>query len=398
MFELYKCGTILIFIIEYFGIFVHLFEKDYYKEFNYPYHGDIHQSIQQLRQHEKVDIPPINFYNYSFISNCEKKCTDSYNKYIRPRLVYIVKSAIDHFDRRLAIRKSWGYENRFSDVIIRTVFILGTQHDSHLQERISKESQRFRDIVQGDFYDTYFNNTIKTMIGFKWAVNYCPLSKFYMFVDDDMYVSTKNVLRFVRNPTHYPDYLLEPIYVLQRQNRIKRNVNLHLSNDSQHLNTKELTDLDNDNKMNNLSNLIISRLKRQVFDFELPSEVRMFAGYVFISSPHRHKSSKWYITLDEYPYNMWPPYVTAGAFILSKEALFDMYYASFYTKHFRFDDIYLGIVAMKADIEPFHCEEFYFYKKQYTVYNYRFVVASHGYEDTNELLRVWNEQKSAGNA
>ena len=95
---------------------------------------------------------------------------------------------------------------------------------------------------------------------------------------------------------------------------------------------------------------------------------------------------------------MWPPYVTAGAFILSKEALFDMYFASFYTKHFRFDDVYLGLVAMKADVEPFHCEEFYFYKKQYTVYNYRFVVASHGYEDTNELLRVWNEQKSAGNA
>lgn len=140
------------------------------------------------------------------------------------------------------------------------------------------------------------------------------------------------------------------------------------------------------------------RKKRQVFDFELPDSVRLFAGYVFVSSPHRHKSSKWYVSLKEYPYHLWPPYVTAGAFILSKQALTDMYYASMYTKHFRFDDIFLGLVAKKADIEPFHCEEFHFYKKDYTKYNYKYVITSHGYDDPDELLRVWNEQKAMGNA
>jgi hypothetical protein len=95
---------------------------------------------------------------------------------------------------------------------------------------------------------------------------------------------------------------------------------------------------------------------------------------------------------------MWPPYVTAGAYVLSCEALFDMYYASFYTKHFRFDDIYLGLVAKKAKIEPYHCTQFHYYKKEYNVFSYRHVVASHGYDDPNELLEVWNEQRSAGNA
>lgn len=49
-------------------------------------------------------------------------------------------------------------------------------------------------------------------------------------------------------------------------------------------------------------------------------------------------------------------------------------------------------------IEPFHCKEVYFYKKDYSLHNYRYVVASHGYDNTEELLSVWNEQKAAGNA
>ena len=138
--------------------------------------------------------------------------------------------------------------------------------------------------------------------------------------------------------------------------------------------------------------------KRQIFDFDLPDSIRLFAGYVFISSPHRHKSSKWYISLKEYPYDLWPPYITAGAFVLSKEALLDMYYGSMYTKHFRFDDIYLGLIAKKLKLELFHCEQFHFYKKDYSRLNYKYVITSHGYENSEELLKVWNEQKALGNA
>lgn len=95
---------------------------------------------------------------------------------------------------------------------------------------------------------------------------------------------------------------------------------------------------------------------------------------------------------------MWPPYVTAGAYILSREALLDMYYASFYTKHFRFDDIYVGLLAYKVKIEPIHSDEFYFIKKPYNKVIYKYTVASHGYDNPEELLRVWTEQRSLGNA
>lgn len=95
---------------------------------------------------------------------------------------------------------------------------------------------------------------------------------------------------------------------------------------------------------------------------------------------------------------MWPPYVTAGAYVLSQAALIRFNYGSLYTKKFRFDDIYLGLLAKKLNIIPLHCEHIYFYKKHYTISDYKYIIASHGYGNNEELLNVWLEQKSFGNA
>lgn len=95
---------------------------------------------------------------------------------------------------------------------------------------------------------------------------------------------------------------------------------------------------------------------------------------------------------------MWPPYVTAGAYVLSHAALIKFHYGSYYTKRFRFDDVYLGLLAKKLNIKPLHCEHIYFYKKHYSLNNYKYVIASHGYDNYEELLNIWSEQKSRGNA
>lgn len=229
------------------------------------------------------------------------------------------------------------------------------------------EAKEHKDIVQGSFVDTYFNNTVKTAMGLRWAVEHCSKSRFYMFVDDDYYVSTRNVLRFLRNPVNYPAYLQEDVITFDEE-KMKEEIKLR------HLN--------------------------QLVDFDLPDDVRLFAGFVFPRSrPHRHKASKWMVGLDEYPFDFWPPYVTAGAYVLSREALVDMYFTSYYTKMFRFDDIWLGLIAHKAEVEPFHCREFHFYPKDASrPAHYKYVVASHGFSDPAQLSAVWQKQKEAGNA
>lgn len=352
------CCTVLVIILQLFGVLQLLFEKDFHTDFHYPYDGDFSYSAYQLRMGLKPDIPPINQYNYAFIHELTDKCKT--NDPIR--IVYLIKSSPENFYRRSVIRATWGYEQRFSDVEIQRVFMLGYRDDpiqQQQQEKLNQESAKFGDILQSNFTDVYYNNTIKTMMGFKWAVQHCNTAKFYMFVDDDYYVSTKNVLRFVRNPTNYPEYIKGSL-------KSKQTIN--------------------------------HRRRRQLVDMELPNDVKLYAGYVFNTKPLRHYFTKFYIGLAEYPYNRWPPYVTAGAYLLSREALMEMYYASFYTQHFRFDDIYVALLALRTNIEPFHSDEFYMYKKEYSRDSYTFTVASHGFSDPVELITAWNEQKSAGNA
>lgn len=427
------CGTFA--LLDFFGAFTHIFEIPYDENFVYPYEGNIHDLVNALRHNEKPEVQPINEYKYTFTLHNPQKCTEA--GYSTFHVVYVVKTAVEHFDRRVAIRKTWGYDKRFFDVPLRTIFLVGMHPgDDELQAKIKIEAAKYKDIVQADFVDSYYNNTVKTMLGFEWIVKYCSNSRFYMFSDDDMYISVKNVLKFIRNPSKYPGYFKEPKKFVAHKREIKRSDLMNYKKDigfnnenathSAKINKPSLQrvtiheSIKNNylasnvyKKQNERINKIfqtdskqvlrpnasmLSRTKRQLFDLELPDDVKLFAGFVFVSAPHRHKSSKWYVSLKEYPYHLWPPYVTAGAFILSREALLDMYYTSFYTKHFKFDDIFLGLVAKKADIEPFHCEDFHFYKKEYTKYNYKYVIASHGYEDPNELLQVWNEQKALGNA
>ncbi|CAG7819472.1 unnamed protein product [Allacma fusca] len=138
------------------------------------------------------------------------------------------------------------------------------------------------------------------------------------------------------------------------------------------------------------------------FDIDLDEGAKLYAGYVFFVPPHRHKvGTKWFLPLSEYPFNYFPPYVPAGAIIMSKGAFLDIYYASYFTKHFRFDDIYVALCAKKMGIEPYHTNYFRFWpapvRDPYEK-DYEYVITSHGFDDPEELRSFWNVEKSLGQA
>lgn len=244
--------TLLLWVLYYFGVFYHPLERDFYTDFHYPYDGDLESLVMQLKHNQTPTIPKINDYNFYYYKSCATKCKNV----AELRLVYIVKSAPKNFERRSAIRSSWGFQRRFSDVEIRTVFLVGLhQNEAQVQVSLNQESQQYNDIVQANYTDSYFNNTFKTMSGFEWVVKYCPNARFYVFIDDDYYISTKNILRFIRFPTNYPQYLTE-----------------HLGN---------------------LNDMILHRKPMEEVNFDLDEDVRLYAGYAFHSAPHRHHSSKW---------------------------------------------------------------------------------------------------------
>merc|ERR1712241_1143028 len=90
---------------------------------------------------------------------------------------------MDHFKQREVIRKTWGYEKRFSGVTIKTVFLLGSTEspNSALMSQIKTEYDTYGDIIQGNFIDSYYNNTIKTMMGLRWAAELCHRARFFAF-------------------------------------------------------------------------------------------------------------------------------------------------------------------------------------------------------------------------
>nr|SVE75172.1 EOG090X07IA [Daphnia dolichocephala] len=348
------------------GVFTHFLEKDYYTEFSYPLEGDLQPLVKELILGKKPLIKPINVFNYTYLKSCMDKCSSNSS----PKLLFVVKSAIQHFEQRQAIRQTWGNQLHFLGVGIQSVFLLGTGSNPELQIKVDDEDMLHGDIVQADFHDDYRNNTLKTISGFKWAVEHCPTVRFVVFSDDDMYISTKNLLRFIRDPSNYPPQESQPLLVRDPEHR--------------------------DRSLKQEAGSAIEEVEDDVGN--LNEESKLYAGYVFHSPPQRHTSSKWYVSLTEYPYHLWPPYVTAGAYVVSRAALLDLYYGSYYTKYFHFDDIFLALVALKMNIEPVHCSEFYFWKKKYSMLGYRDVIASHGYGNPDELRTVWNEQKSAGHA
>lgn len=371
-------GFIAIILIHYFGLLLHLFEVNY-SHFSYPLDIPMEEVLVALKTGKTPPHQPINELKYNYRISNNKKCLDG-NEHEKVVILYVIKSALANEDKRNAIRKSWGWENRFSDVNIKRIFMLGISRDSFTQDQIDEESAKNKDLVQAEFIDTYYNNTIKTIMSFRWVVQHCPKAQFIMFSDDDMYISTKNLLKFIRNP-----------FNKRVGFRRRRDVDYVLRKSA--YNRHELSKMSSDPKDNS------NERKLMEFDPVLSAfDGRLFSGYVFQSTPMRHKSSKWYVTLEEYPYSKYPPYVTAGAYLLSYPALEDLYFTSMFTKHFKFDDVYLGIVAKKCRISPLHNDNFYFWKKPYTKEAYSNVIASHGFSDPNELKMVWEEQRSLGHA
>ena len=105
-------------------------------------------------------------------------------------VLVVVNSATDHFDRRQAIRLTWTNDKYYSHLgTVRVLFLLGKSPTPAVQVSIEKEAEISRDILQGDFMDTYLNLTHKGVMGFKWITDRCQNAKTILKVDDDFMVN-----------------------------------------------------------------------------------------------------------------------------------------------------------------------------------------------------------------
>lgn len=106
-----------------------------------------------------------------------------------PFLIILVTCHCDQIKTRMAIRETWGKERVVSDKRIVTFFLLGSTMHPRDEITAMMESLVFKDIIQKDFLDTYYNLTLKTLMGLEWVHKFCPQSSFVMKTDSDMFVN-----------------------------------------------------------------------------------------------------------------------------------------------------------------------------------------------------------------
>ena len=113
-------------------------------------------------------------------------------------LLVLVSSAPYYAQRRRDIRLTWGVD---SDLKPRwkTFFLVGQTRNQTESEALLREGETFGDLMRADYYDHYWNQTLKIQMGFEWASLYCNFS-FLLKMDDDVFVNTRTLISLLKNP------------------------------------------------------------------------------------------------------------------------------------------------------------------------------------------------------
>ncbi|KAK1786548.1 hypothetical protein P4O66_002995 [Electrophorus voltai] len=266
------------------------------------------------------------FSNHRYLINHEQKCAGQ-----NVLLLLFVKTSPENFERRQAIRSTWGNEVYIEETLgatVRVLFALGLHPQPvqrrKLQRQLQEENERYHDLIQQDFFDTFHNLTLKLLLQMSWTHFYCRHARFLMSADDDIFVHLPNLIRYLQEAD-----------------------------------------------------------KAGVKDF--------WIGKVHRGSPPvRSKESKYYVSQEMYPWSIYPDYTPGAGYVLSKDVASKVYQASLtLNSSIHIDDVFLGICANAMGISP---QDHVFFSGEgrapYHLCIYNQMMTSHGHEeDFHELWR-----------
>ncbi|PVD23907.1 hypothetical protein C0Q70_17182 [Pomacea canaliculata] len=118
-------------------------------------------------------------------------------------VLFIISSLHQHFRLRTRIRNNWGSVTANNTTNFRHVFLLGTSPNADVMSKVRQEARLFGDMLVGHFNDHYYNLTFKTMMGVNWAVKNCGHARFFVKMDDDVWVNTNRLLVKLQENTLY---------------------------------------------------------------------------------------------------------------------------------------------------------------------------------------------------
>ncbi|XP_053320838.1 beta-1,3-galactosyltransferase 2-like [Spea bombifrons] len=220
-------------------------------------------------------------YPYQFLINPRDKCSQR-----NPFLVLLVIVRCHDVMTRNAIRETWGNESNYEDVV--TVFLVGlsTVASDAVQQLLDEESRTYGDIIQQDFLDTYYNLTLKTLMGMEWLTKFCPTASYAIKIDNDMFLNV---------------------------------------------------------------NYLVHQLLRP----GLPVRTNYFTGYIVRNTgPLRNRAYKWYVPVEVYPNNTYPPYCSGPGYVFSVDMAKKIYDVAQVIRVIPMEDSFMGICLYELKIPP----------------------------------------------
>ncbi|PFX16648.1 Beta-1,3-galactosyltransferase 1 [Stylophora pistillata] len=214
-------------------------------------------------------------------------------------LVIIVVCSSKDFEARKVVRSSWGtkitevkrYNSNSLYEQFQAYFVIGS--DEINDERVEEESQRYDDIIRGNFMDTYAQinelHTVKTLLGLKWATTICD-PQYILRVNAESFVNVQETIRWLHS----------------------------LGNDSKY---KE----------------------------------GLYTGYHHTLSSGgvkviRNPLSPYFIPEDQWSDDLLPSYVSGVGVVLSRDVAEKIVHTASEMKLIHIDDVFLGVMAKKLDI------------------------------------------------
>lgn len=203
-------------------------------------------------------------------------------------LLFAIKSTPGNFERRQAVRETWGRERvSKSGLRVRTVFLLGSSppDDPDLSPLVLFEARHYGDLLQWDFHESLLNLTLKMGMFLQWTLKHCPQASFVFSGDDDVFVNSPALLSYLQS-----------------------------------LDTSKAS--------------------------------KLYVGHVInTATPLRDPKSKYYIPQSFYegPY---PAYAGGGGFLISGALLKPLYSVSRVIPFFPIDDVYIGMCSKAVGVSP----------------------------------------------
>jgi hypothetical protein len=130
------------------------------------------------------------------------------------------------------------------------------------------------------------------------------------------------------------------------------------------------------------------------FSYRSITNNTMYGHEQCYKQPVRNQTSKWYISEEQYPFDMFPTFLSGGAILTHISVVRRFQIAFPYIKIIDLDDVYVAIVAHKLSITLLNNKRFAIEEKKRTDVDN--IMSSHEYKMPADLFQAW-ENYSRGN-